>query len=187
MYIETFVSDLLCCLETSNLDGETSLKFREAHPTLQELLPQQLLRMRATVHCSPPGPDLYVFEAQLRRDGEKDVVLLGADQFLQRGARLQNTDWIIGLVVYTGHQTRLCCNTTVEPTLKRSRMECAMNERMMYMFFFFGFLVLVFTVINVCFHHSTAVNHWYLGRNQLSINFVSLVLVLKFALSDEYI
>jgi len=132
--------------------------------------------MKGTIHCSPPGPDLYLFEGQLWRDGEKDAVLLGTDQFLQRGARLENTDWIVGLVIYTGHQTRLCCNATSGGPLKRSRMECTMNDRMKYMFVFFGFLVLIFTMINVGFHHLTAADHWYLGRPQLSITFVSLVL-----------
>ena len=132
--------------------------------------------MKATIHCSPPGPELYLFEGQLWRNEETNALLLGPDQFLQRGARLQNTDWIIGLVVYTGHQTRLCCNTTKGGPLKRSLMEVAMNDRMKFMFVFFGFIVLIFTVINICFHHFTAADHWYLGRGQLTISFVSLVI-----------
>ena len=32
---------------------------------------------------------------------------LGPDQILLRGAQLRNTQWIHGVVVYTGHDTKL--------------------------------------------------------------------------------
>lgn len=35
------------------------------------------------------------------------TVPLGADQILLRGAQLRNTQWVIGIVVYTGHDTKL--------------------------------------------------------------------------------
>lgn len=35
------------------------------------------------------------------------TVPLGADQILLRGAQLRNTQWVHGIVVYTGHDTKL--------------------------------------------------------------------------------
>lgn len=32
---------------------------------------------------------------------------LGPDQILLRGAQLRNTQWVHGVVVYTGHDTKL--------------------------------------------------------------------------------
>lgn len=35
------------------------------------------------------------------------TVPLGPDQLLLRGAQLRNTQWVHGIVVYTGHDTKL--------------------------------------------------------------------------------
>lgn len=35
------------------------------------------------------------------------TIPLGADQILLRGAQLRNTQWVHGIVVYTGHDTKL--------------------------------------------------------------------------------
>lgn len=35
------------------------------------------------------------------------TVPLGSDQILLRGAQLRNTQWVHGIVVYTGHDTKL--------------------------------------------------------------------------------
>lgn len=42
----------------------------------------------------------------------------GPDQLLQRGARLQNTKWATGIVLYTGHETKLLQNSSAAAPLK---------------------------------------------------------------------
>ena len=53
---------------------------------------------------------------------------LSANQILLRGAQLRNTDWIYGLVIYTGHDTKLMRNSTKAP-LKRSNMDHVTNRQ----------------------------------------------------------
>ena len=53
---------------------------------------------------------------------------LSGNQVLLRGAQLRNTDWIYGLVVYTGHDTKLMRNSTKAP-LKRSNMDHVTNRQ----------------------------------------------------------
>lgn len=47
-----------------------------------------------------------------------DAVPLGPDQLLLRGARLKNTNWVFGVVIFTGHESKLMLNSTTTP-LKR--------------------------------------------------------------------
>lgn len=48
------------------------------------------------------------------------AVPLSPDQVLLRGAKLQNTNWVFGLVIYTGHETKLMKNSATSAPLKRS-------------------------------------------------------------------
>ena len=50
------------------------------------------------------------------------------DHILLRGAQLRNTDWVHGLVVYTGRDSKLVRNATKTP-LKRSNMDRIINKQ----------------------------------------------------------
>lgn len=73
--------------------------------------------MTGQLRCEQPNNSLYTFEATLQvpngqgAGGMKDVPL-GPDQVLLRGAQLRNTAWMYGLVVFTGHDTKLMRNAT---------------------------------------------------------------------------
>jgi magnesium-transporting ATPase (P-type) len=55
-----------------------------------------------------PNADLYEFKGMLKT--REDSFPLSETQLLLKGARLQNTSWILGVVVYTGLQTKLMQN-----------------------------------------------------------------------------
>lgn len=56
----------------------------------------------ARIDCEGPNEYLYKFEGTLTfTDGA--TVPLDPEQLLLRGSALRNTEWIIGIVVYTGH------------------------------------------------------------------------------------
>ncbi|CAE7511632.1 Atp8b5, partial [Symbiodinium sp. CCMP2456] len=106
-----------CCVETANLDGETNLKKKTAALTPAELeSAAQNVRFVGVgaapcLRCEPPSGDLYAFRSSLElTNGE--VRGLGVSTLLLRGTSLQQTEWVLGMVVYAGHDTR---------TLKNSR------------------------------------------------------------------
>lgn len=43
--------------------------------------------------------------------GENTMVIEGDKQLLYRGARLKNTKWVYGLVIYTGKNTKIMMNS----------------------------------------------------------------------------
>jgi phospholipid-transporting ATPase len=119
----------LCYIETANLDGETNLKIKQAIPETANLVsPGDLSRLSGRIRSEQPNSSLYTYEGTLTMDmggGEKELPL-NPDQLLLRGATLRNTPWIYGIVVFTGHETKLMRNATATP-IKRTAVERMVN------------------------------------------------------------
>lgn len=123
----------LCYIETANLDGETNLKIKQAIPETANLVsPNELSRLSGRVRSEQPNSSLYTYEATLTMNaggGEKELPL-APDQLLLRGATLRNTPWIHGIVVFTGHETKLMRNATATP-IKRTHVERLVNMQIL--------------------------------------------------------
>lgn len=119
----------LCYIETANLDGETNLKIKQALPETAALVSSSDLgRLGGKIKSEQPNSSLYTYEATLTMQsgpGEKELAL-NPEQLLLRGATLRNTPWIHGVVVFTGHETKLMRNATAAP-IKRTKVEKQMN------------------------------------------------------------
>lgn len=119
----------LCYIETANLDGETNLKIKQAIPETAHLVnPSDLSRLSGRLRSEQPNSSLYTYEATLTMHaggGEKELPL-APDQLLLRGATLRNTPWVHGIVVFTGHETKLMRNATATP-IKRTAVERMVN------------------------------------------------------------
>ncbi|EED21926.1 phospholipid-transporting ATPase, putative [Talaromyces stipitatus ATCC 10500] len=119
----------LCYIETANLDGETNLKVKQAIPETAHLVnPSDLSRLSGRLRSEQPNSSLYTYEATMTMHaggGEKELPLT-PEQLLLRGATLRNTPWIHGVVVFTGHETKLMRNATATP-IKRTAVEHTVN------------------------------------------------------------
>lgn len=119
----------LCYIETANLDGETNLKIKQAIPETCNLVSSaDMSRLGGRLRSEQPNSSLYTYEATLTvtaGGGEKELPLQ-PDQLLLRGATLRNTPWIHGIVVFTGHETKLMRNATATP-IKRTSVERQLN------------------------------------------------------------
>lgn len=123
----------LCYIETANLDGETNLKIKQAIPETASLVSvNELSRLGGKIKSEQPNSSLYTYEATLTMQaggGEKELALQ-PDQLLLRGATLRNTPWIHGVVVFTGHETKLMRNATATP-IKRTAVERQLNNQIL--------------------------------------------------------
>ncbi|KAF2086475.1 putative phospholipid-transporting ATPase [Saccharata proteae CBS 121410] len=121
--------DGLCYIETANLDGETNLKIKQAIPETADLVsPGELSRLGGRLRSEQPNSSLYTYEATLTMQaggGERELPLQ-PDQLLLRGATLRNTPWVHGIVVFTGHETKLMRNATATP-IKKTNVERLVN------------------------------------------------------------
>ncbi|XP_063230598.1 probable phospholipid-transporting ATPase IA isoform X2 [Bacillus rossius redtenbacheri] len=161
----------ICYIETSNLDGETNLKIRQAVPETAGLLEMKdLAQFTGLVECEPPNRHLYEF-CGIMRETNRQTLSLGPDQVLLRGAMLRNTSWVFGLVVYTGHETKLMKNSTSAP-LKRSTVDKLTNTQILMLFFILVVLCLVSAVFNELWVKWHVPGDWYLGiEDVLTANF----------------
>lgn len=138
----------LCYIETANLDGETNLKIKQAIPETTYLLdPADLGRLFGKVRSEQPNNSLYTYEATLTANlqtGQKELPLT-PEQLLLRGATLRNTPWIHGVVVFTGHETKLMRNATATP-IKRTDVERMLNRQILMLVVILLVLSLISTV-----------------------------------------
>ena len=71
--------------------------------------------------CEPPSDQIYKFDGVIAT-GTVGKISLSHENLLLRGSSLRNTDWVIRVVVYTGHDTRIMRNS-VKSKQKFSRLE----------------------------------------------------------------
>ncbi|XP_071642117.1 probable phospholipid-transporting ATPase IA isoform X6 [Temnothorax longispinosus] len=159
-------------IETANLDGETNLKIRQAHSDTANLLDTaELMNFHANIQCEPPNRHLYEFHGVLR-ETNKQSVALGPDQLLLRGAMLRNTRWVFGVVIYTGHDTKLMQNNTATAPLKRSTLDRLINTQTLMLFFILLLLCILSAIFNAVWTNANKEGLWYLGlQEEMTKNF----------------
>ncbi|KAK6486294.1 phospholipid-transporting ATPase IB-like [Huso huso] len=163
----------MCYIETSNLDGETNLKIRQGLSQTASFQSQEdLMAVTGKLECEGPNGHLYDFTGTLRLDNYSPAPL-GPDLVLLRGAQLRNTQWVVGIVVYTGHDTKLMQNSTKAP-LKRSNVERVTNMQILVLFCILLVMALVSAVGAALWNKEHTEEDWYLFRSdtaQISNNF----------------
>uniref|UniRef100_A0A8D3DKZ1 Phospholipid-transporting ATPase n=1 Tax=Scophthalmus maximus TaxID=52904 RepID=A0A8D3DKZ1_SCOMX len=162
----------MCYTETSNLDGETNLKIRQGLPlTAGKQTLEDLMALSGRLECEGPNRHLYDFTGTLRLENQNPAPL-GPDQVLLRGAQLRNTQWVVGIVVYTGHDSKLMQNSTKAP-LKRSNVERVTNMQILVLFCILLVMALISSVGAAIWNREhTEDACWYLSRaGDISTNF----------------
>ncbi|XP_017319685.1 probable phospholipid-transporting ATPase VD isoform X3 [Ictalurus punctatus] len=116
----------VCHIETANLDGETNLKQRQVVKDLpqqgSEFTPENF---SSRIECETPNDDLRRFRGYMEHP-DKVRVGLHSENLLLRSCTVRNTETVIGIVVYAGHETKAMQNNS-GPRYKRSNLERKLN------------------------------------------------------------
>lgn len=165
---ESIPADILICatsedenvafVETKNLDGETNLKSRNALPALTHLrsaVDCADSRNVFEIECDRPEVLMHKLNAAVVINGERHPVDLQTT--LLRGTVLRNTAWVIGIVMYTGLDSKLVLNAGGTPS-KRSKVERQMNPMVL------ANLVLLAVMATVCAIVDSILEHHYYPR-----------------------
>ncbi|KAK2973130.1 hypothetical protein RJ640_012194 [Escallonia rubra] len=159
--------DGICYVETMNLDGETNLKVKRALEVTLPLENDDSFKdfMTATIRCEDPNPNLYTFVGNLEYAGK--VFPLDNNQILLRDSKLRNTAYVYGVVIFTGHDTKVMQNSTKSPS-KRSRVEKQMDK---VIYFLFILLILVASISSLGFGAKIMFSmpeSWYLNQPEVT-------------------
>jgi magnesium-transporting ATPase (P-type) len=99
-------------VETKNLDGETNLKLKQANKDIIEQIKDEkdFPKLSGMIICEKPNNLLYKFEGQMTLGGGK-TISLNADNLMLRGCQLRNTEYIYGITVFQGPDTKIMRNS----------------------------------------------------------------------------
>uniref|UniRef100_A0A671XQ40 Phospholipid-transporting ATPase n=1 Tax=Sparus aurata TaxID=8175 RepID=A0A671XQ40_SPAAU len=171
----------MCYIETSNLDGETNLKIRQGLQVTADIKDiDSLMRLSGRMECESPNRHLYEFVGNIRLD-RRSTIPLGPDQILLRGAQLRNTQWVHGVVVYTGHDTKLMQNST-RPPLKLSNVERITNFQILVLFGCLLAISLVCSIGQTIWKYQYGNDAWYMDLNyggaaNFGLNFLTFIIL----------
>jgi len=132
--VQTSENKGACYIETKNLDGETNLKHKVALKQLNQALSageEPADALYGEITCELPNDQIYRFEGTYNL-GYK-VLTLSSENLLLRGSSLRNTQWVLGVVIYTGHQTKVMMNAS-QPKFKSSKLQSLTNRQIIYIF-----------------------------------------------------
>uniref|UniRef100_A0A3Q3SH22 Phospholipid-transporting ATPase n=1 Tax=Mastacembelus armatus TaxID=205130 RepID=A0A3Q3SH22_9TELE len=121
----------ICYIETANLDGETNLKQRQVVSdfSLQglEIHPDSF---NSRIECENPNNDLSNFKGYIEHSSGVRVGLHNSNLLL-RSCTIRNTETVVGIVVYAGHESKAMMNNS-GPRYKRSKLEKRLNTDILW-------------------------------------------------------
>ena len=145
--IDSSLPEGICYVETASLDGEKHLKqknsplyisgkFKKTN-NLQNNGNENLpcidnFTIEGKGICDLPNPEINQLNGkiELNFQNENIIIPLEQRQMLLKGTKLRNTEWILGIIIYTGHNTKLMQNAK-KPKIKYSRLDVLLNKLLM--------------------------------------------------------
>ena len=138
-----------CYIETSSLDGEKTLKLKIANKKIYGLFSKKLnenninkrlekmknlinFNISGFVQVTPANSNLNQIDGKvsffIQEDDslKEDNFQITLKEFLLKGSYLKNTNWIIGIIIYTGMSNKIILNSK-QPRMKISTIEKRMN------------------------------------------------------------
>ncbi|OEL22475.1 putative phospholipid-transporting ATPase 4 [Dichanthelium oligosanthes] len=166
LLLSSSYEDGICYVETMNLDGETNLKVKRSLEVTLPLEEDESFKdfQEAVIRCEDPNPSLYTFTGNF--EYERQVYALDPFQILLRDSKLRNTSFIYGVVIFTGHDSKVMQNSTESPS-KRSRIERKM-DLIIYILFTVLMLISLISSIGFAVRIKLDLPHWWYLQPQNS-------------------
>ncbi len=173
-------------IETKNLDGETNLKVRKSLKCTTGIQSDEDVEYaRFQIDSEPPHANLYAYNGVIKyyssqaeagtpyeypKEAPLDSSAAAAGQTIEpvtinelllRGCILRNTDWVIGMVLFTGEDTKIMLNGGETPS-KRSKIEKETNFNVLFNFVLLTAMCLTCAIVaGLDLSSTTTSRYWY--------------------------
>jgi phospholipid-transporting ATPase len=161
----------LCYVETKSLDGETNLKLRVAATNSLGVVtddPSTVGNLSGSIHMEHPNKLIDSFAGVLDLGERQGREPLQPNNVLLRGCVLRNCDWVVGIVVNTGHETKIMMSA-VETKGKTSGLEACSSIQIQRIVLLLLFICFVGTTGQTTWNNDNrAKDIWYLDWGDLN-------------------
>ncbi|KAJ9635464.1 phospholipid transporting ATPase [Coniosporium tulheliwenetii] len=155
--LSTSDHDGACYIETKNLDGETNLKVRQAlHCGRSVKHARHCEQSEFVIESEGPHANLYSYSGVIRwkqhdlknPDGATVDMAepISINNVLLRGSSVRNTEWVLGVVIFTGEETKIMLNSGITPS-KRAKISKDLNWNVIYNFIILFFMCLIAGIV----------------------------------------
>ena len=146
--IDSSLPEGICYVETASLDGEKHLKQKISDPKLYGKFKKisdsenkddfpciDNFEIYGKGICDLPNPELNKLNGKMEINfkNQNFIFPLEPRQLLLKGTKLRNTQWILGIIIYTGHNTKLMLNAK-KSKIKYSRLDILLNRLLIGIF-----------------------------------------------------
>ncbi|KAI5370667.1 putative P-type ATPase, HAD superfamily, P-type ATPase, transmembrane domain superfamily [Septoria linicola] len=156
--LATSDADGACYIETKNLDGETNLKVRTALYSGRDIKrARDCEQADFVVESEPPHANLYAYSGVVRwnqydrsnpnAEPKEMAEPVGINNLLLRGCTVRNTEWVLGVVAFTGEDTKIMLNSGITPS-KRPKIMRDLNWNVLYNFIILFVMCLIAAIVN---------------------------------------
>ena len=189
--IDSGLRDGIAYVETSSLDGEKALKFKLANKQTVGIFSDENnkreinfrnLIISGEIEIAPPNQNLNEIYGKIKFFLKNNEIVkannifyeISLKEFILKGSVLRNSNWIVGVIVYTGMYNKIILNSK-KPRTKISQIEKRMNNYLLYVFIFLMLCCLVCSILH---------NHGYKKHRLFYDNFI---LIKRSPFSESFI
>jgi len=157
----------ICFINEVNLNGETALKQRKSIPKFSGFSVSNDIATLQGSHIKIPWPtnDLRSLDGTIFYQNEEHSFSM--KNCALRGTYISHTGWVIGIALYTGHDTRIIQNQR-HPPHKTSHLESQLNK-IVGIDFFVNFLIIILCSIMGTKSETLITFHW-VEKRERSVN-----------------
>lgn len=143
------------------------------------------------LECDKPNPNLYNFDGSIevsisysKSNVKLNPLPLDNNNILLKGSILKNTPGIVGIVVYTGHNTKLMLNSN-KGSVKYSELEKLVSKILLFILALQGLFCLIAAILYQVYNKKFVLNNPYLPGDLYKypvpsvINYFSYILLLN--------
>ncbi|CAG9312035.1 unnamed protein product [Blepharisma stoltei] len=195
--IATSDSEDSCFFETFNLDGSTRLSMRKPVSDFAKIFESKnyekaihrIFKLdNAILKIDHPNDNYHTVYGSIKLVKYPKAIPLSIENFVLRGSKLKNTEWIMGIVVYTGPDTKIMINSQ-ELWHKSKNTDKVMDKYIFWIFILLSAMTLILCILTIT--HSYYYEHeykYFTGLNPSSswMDILSFLILFSYLIPINY-